>query len=160
MVQVSIDIDKNKFKGFGADKIKEIEEKGLKYVGQDLLRNLQKNSPVDTGHLRKWAVIGGFGRGTLIDIRSPAIYGVFVNDGTGIYGPRGQIIRPKKGKFMVFKPGKKWKGPVVKSGKFKGKVVLQYSRGQKGQKFVEKSIGQTQEKIGSLFISAIRDVMQ
>lgn len=158
MVQVTISLKKDQFKDFDADSVKKIEEKGLKTVSMDLLRNLQINSPVDTGHLRKW-----FFKSTsssMIDIRSPAIYGVFVNDGTGIYGPKGQIIRPKNGKYMVFKPGPKWNGRVTQSGKWKGYVALQYSRGQKGQKFVEKSIEQTEQKIESLFISAVRDVFK
>ena len=157
MVQLTIHLDKSQFQHFDDSTVKNIEDKGLKYVGQDLLRNLQINSPVDTGHLRKWFFKS---RGSsMIDIRSPAIYGVFVNDGTGVYGPNGQVIRPKNGKYLVFKPGPKWKGRVTQSGKWKGYVALRYSKGQKGQKFVEKSMEQTEQKLESLFISAVRDVL-
>lgn len=29
-------------------------------------------------------------------------YGLFVHEGTGIYGPKGQMIKPKRGKYLVF----------------------------------------------------------
>lgn len=152
MVKVTIQIDDSAYKKV-SENLPQIKEKGLRYVGQEMLRNLSLNSPVDHGLLRQWFF---FNTSTdNIEIRSPAAYAIFVNDGTGIYNG-GSIIKPKSGKALAFKAGPKWNGPVNKDGY----AFLKYSKGQKGQKFVEKSIKQTQEKLEQLFIKAINEVLQ
>ena len=37
-------------------------------------------------------------------VGTPVRYARLVHDGTGLYGPRGAVIRPKKGRFLVFTP--------------------------------------------------------
>ena len=130
----------------------QIKTRGLQLTGQEMLRNLSLNSPVDHGLLRQW-----FFSDTSqdhIEIRTPAHYAICVNDGTGIYNGKG-VIKPKHGKALRFKPGPKWHGPVSKDGF----VYLKHSKGQKGQKFVEKSMKQTQAKLETLFIKAIHEVI-
>lgn len=152
MVKVTITVDTSAYTKIG-EKLPQIKSKGLKYVGQEMLRNLSLNSPVNHGLLRQWFF---YNTSTdHIEIRSPAQYAKFVNDGTGIYND-GSIIKPKKGKALAFKAGPKWNGPVNKDGY----AFLKYSKGQKGQKFVEKSIEQTQGKLEQLFIKAINEVIQ
>lgn len=155
MVKVTITVDKSQLPHL-SEKMPEIAKRGLHLAGQGLLGELTKNSPVDNGLLRQWFIE------TMTDseihIKTPAGYAKWVNDGTGVYNGGG-IIRPKNGKFLVFKPGKKWNGPVTQSGKLKGFVVLRYSRGQRGQKFVEKSIEATRARIGGYFKIAIREVL-
>ena len=58
----------------------------------------------------------------------------WVNDGTGIYGPRGKPITPKTAKFLHFH----WKGR---------EWFLKSVKGQKPQKFVEKSMSEIVESI-------------
>ena len=151
MVKVVITVDDSKIKNL-SEKLPEIKKEGLSLTGQGMLSELMKNSPVDHGLLKQWFIFHQ--TDDEIDIRSPAQYAKYVNDGTGIY-KGGSIIRPKKGKFLVFKPGKKWNGPVGK----KGLVFLRWSRGQKGQKFVEKSMAATQQRIGDYFKIAVRNVL-
>lgn len=151
MVKVIINVDDSKHKSIN-ERLPEIKRRGLQLSGQEMLRNLSLNSPYDNGLLRQWF----FANITPeeIEIRTPAHYAIFPNDGTGIYGPRGSVIKPKSGKVLAFKPGPKWKGPVSKDGF----VYLKSSKGQKGQHFVEKSMKQTQAKLEDIFIKVINEV--
>jgi hypothetical protein len=57
-------------------------------------------------------------------------YAKWVNDGTGIYGS-GKPITPKRAKYLRFEIG--------------GRVIYAKSvKGQKGQKYVEKTLTQTE----------------
>jgi len=145
MVQVTIDVDVSKLQGL-TDKVPLIQERGLEYASQSMIRSLMLNSPVDTGLLRQWFAedIGT----DEVHIRSPAKYARFVNDGTGPIFPSGKALK--------FKPGKKWNGPVGKDGF----VFLKYSKGQPGQHFVEKSIDEVKPQLQGFFIKAIREVLQ
>lgn len=149
MVKVIIKVDDSQYTKI-SEKLPKIKEKGLKLTGQEMLRNLSLNSPVDHGLLRQW-----FFADTTperIEIRTPANYATFVNDGTGIYGPKGSVIKPS-GKALRFKAGPKWKGPVNDEGY----AFLKYSRGQRGQQFVEKSIKQTRGKMQDIFIKVVNE---
>lgn len=70
-------------------------------------RNLGRSPRrIRTGYLRaslyiKPVVIDGYPG---FRIGSPLNYARFVHDGTGIYGPKGQPIRPKNSKWLVFIP--------------------------------------------------------
>jgi hypothetical protein len=35
-------------------------------------------------------------------VYTPLEYGLYVHEGTGIYGPKGQPIRPKRGQYLRF----------------------------------------------------------
>lgn len=52
-------------------------------------------------------------------------YARFVHDGTGIYGPTGQVIKPQRGKALRFDGGTQFSA---------------YSRGQRGTKFLERAL--------------------
>lgn len=149
MVKLIIELDESKYNKV-QDKIPQIKKRGLQLTGQEMLRNLGLNSPVDHGLLRQWYFANMSPEE--IEIRTPAKYAPLVNDGTGVYNG-GDIIRPH-GKALRFKPGKKWKGSVNKDGY----VYLKYSKGQKGQHFVEKSIKQTQTKLEDIFIRVVNEV--
>ena len=150
MVKINITVDASAYKNI-SEKLPEIKRKGLSLTGQEMLRNLGLNSPVDHGLLRQWY----FANTTPeeIEIRTPAKYAALVNDGTGIYNG-GKIIKPKTGKALRFIPGKKWTGLVSKDGY----VYLKHSKGQKGQHFVEKSIKQTSTKLEDIFIKVVNEV--
>lgn len=109
----------------------------------ELIANLKKNSPVDEGNMQGgWFPL----RYSMLNrlVRSPQKYTPFVNDGTGIYGPRGQKIRPKSKKALAFT----YKG---------AKVVVRSVKGIRPRKFVERSINDT-EKRGDEFV--IRAAME
>ena len=128
-----------------AEKMPLIKKKGMSYVAQGMISNLTRNSPVDHGLLRQWFIYSN--SGDTITIRSPAHYAKFVNDGTGIFGPRGTpIIHPSIGKKFAFQVN----GQMI---------YTRMIRGQKGQHFVERSIEQTKPQIGNFMIKAVREVL-
>ncbi|MBR3139352.1 MAG: HK97 gp10 family phage protein [Methanobrevibacter sp.] len=145
MVKVTIKVDESKIPTI-SQQIPEIKKKGLNYAGQGMLRHLKQNSPVDHGKLKSWFFNDI--SDSQIDIRTPAEYAAFVNDGTGIYGPyKTPIIHPTIGKKFAFQVG----GNMIYTNVIKG---------QKGQHFVEKSIEQTNGKLAGYFIKAVHEVLK
>lgn len=70
-------------------------------------RNLNDRSPrrVDTGHLRSsinTQLLNVSGK-PVVRVGTNVFYAVFVHDGTGIYGPKGTYIYPKRAKYMSWK---------------------------------------------------------
>ena len=104
---------------------------GLQKTGQDLIRNLQINSPVDHGLLKQWAVTSE--SDSEVTIQSPAIYAAAQNYGTGPY-----IILPKNKKALF------WAGADHP-------VKMVNHPGIKGKHFVEDSIEATQSRIAEFF---------
>ena len=142
MVQVTVSVDTNGLSSSFA-KFPEAKALGLKYAAEEMVRVLQMNSPVDHGLLKSWFPAS-------LDeneahIQTPADYAGWVNDGTGIYGPRGDYIYPH-GKALH------WNGP-------NGEVFAKYSRGQPGQHFVEKSIDDVEGRLAGYFLKALEEVM-
>lgn len=93
---------------------------------------------VNLGHLRNsiavdLATINGQ---LTVRVGSNLKYALYVHQGTGLYGPRHRVIRPKSAKFLVFK-SKKY---GAKKGKFKGKVVVPYVRGMKPNPFLARAL--------------------
>ena len=111
---------------------KEMITNGMEKTAQDLIRNLQINSPVDHGLLKQWAVTDQ--SDLEVTIQSPAIYAAYQN-----YGTSEHWIEP----FATFalhwggSPGFFSKGHFVK--------------GIEGKHFVEDSIEQTQARIAEFF---------
>ena len=61
---------------------------------------------IDTGRLRAsihTAVVSRNGR-PAVTVGTNVHYARWVHDGTGIYGPRGQPIRPRRARFLRFRP--------------------------------------------------------
>jgi len=70
----------------------------LKISSEELLRTVRKETPVDNGPLRRsWTPKISGNRLTLTNSRN---YAVFVEKGTGIYGPRGHRIFPKSASVL------------------------------------------------------------
>ncbi len=79
------------------------------------------------------------------EIRNDTFYLPYVNDGTGIYGPRHTKITPKIAKFLHFNwKGKEW--------------FLKSVRGQPPKKFVEKGVNDIVESVDKVAAIASRRV--
>ena len=129
-------------------RFKSAAKRTVELTAIDLQGNLKKNSPVDHGRLQgSWVI---FQTGELErTVKSSAKYAIFVNDGTGLYGPLHHLIRPRNGRFLSFVPRK---------GKYKGKrIAVPWTRGQKPQKFVEKSMEQTERRVQEFMIRALME---
>ena len=121
------------------DKWGQAKEQGMKYVSEELIRVLERNSPVDHGVLKKW-FSESLGSDEAV-IKSPAEYAQWVYDGT-----RPSTITPTSKKALY------WEGldhPV--------KVV--HHPGIKGRHFVEDSLNDVNGRLDGYFLKAIREVM-
>mgnify|MGYP001612490550 CR=1 FL=1 len=87
-------------------------------------------APVDTGSLRASVSTSVFRRGGKLvgSVHSLLDYAIFVHEGTGIYGPRHRIIKPRRAQVLVFRPRG---GPTVFARSVKG---------QQGQPFLVRAI--------------------
>jgi hypothetical protein len=70
---------------------------------------------------------------------------LWVNNGTGIYGPHGTPIVPKRSEFLIFNIGSRW---------FKMRSV----KGQKPQRFIEKGINVSKIIIKGKIRSAVKEL--
>lgn len=119
----------------------------MKHSSEELRRQLTLNSPKgETKFLyASWYIEenSNLQRTVYSDVK----YSEWVNNGTGIYGPRHDVIRPKKSSVLVFTVNNQ-------------KIFARYVKGQKGQKFVEKSIKEVQEKLDEMFARALQENYQ
>lgn len=69
-------------------------------------------------------------------------YALWVHDGTGLYGPKRTVIRPKQAKALVFRS----KIYGAKKGKFAGRVVVKYVRGMKPNPFLKNALSAADSK--------------
>ena len=143
-MKVQIELDMSDYQQLGPLMPKVIR-RGVDQTAHYLIDRLQVNSPVDTGYLK-----GGWFRykdtESMVDIRSPAKYAIFVNDGHS----------QQPGRFI---PGE-WKGNKFRyDSQSKTGMVLKASS-VKGKKFVEKSIQSTTARLDSIWIKSIQDVLK
>lgn len=77
----------------------------LKRVANATANIARAEAPVDNGPLRasiRVSEIRTTSRTVKVWVYTNLEYGLYVHEGTGIYGPKGQPIRPKRGKYLVF----------------------------------------------------------
>lgn len=80
--------------------------RGMYKLGKKVERRAKRLCPVDEGNLRNSITTELVIRGAtpVARVGTNVKYALWVHEGTGIYGPRGVKITPKKGKVLVFKP--------------------------------------------------------
>ena len=115
----------------------------------------KENAPVgETGVLKANAVDrrdlkrrvsgpGGLVVKTELSVPSRPKYAKWVHDGTGIYGPRGTPIVPKKAQFMVFQIDGKW---------FRKRSVL----GQRPQPYLREALEEAEHTIIPIRLAELR----
>lgn len=93
---------------------------------------------INTGHLRASIGTNLLIHGTELAVRvgTGVYYALYVHDGTGLYGPKKTLIRPKLGRVLVFRS----KVYGAKKGKYKGKVVVAYVRGMRPNPFLKDAL--------------------
>ena len=127
LVNVTIEIDRSDYKQLGPLMPKVIE-RGVDLTAHYMIGQLQVKSPIDTGYLKGWFRYQE--TDSMVDIRSPAKYAIFQDQGTYSYGPAHR--QPKTKAVGGIRP----------------------------KKFVEKSINATAGRLDSLWIKAIQDVIK
>jgi len=77
----------------------------LNEKGRLVENGAKRRAPVDTGRLRSSITtsMGTFNGKPAAFVGTNVDYAIYVHEGTGIYGPRGAPITPKRGKFLVFR---------------------------------------------------------
>ncbi len=77
--------------------------RGILKIGKKVERKAKRLVPVDHGVLRNSITTELIiRRGPVARIGTKSKYGLYVHEGTGIYGPKGVPITPKHGKVLVF----------------------------------------------------------
>lgn len=138
MVKVRIDVDseltfKEDFQKFKKELLEETSKWGK--------MTLEENTPKDTGAGAKAYKIKKSDNQHII--YNDTEYLPWVNDGTGIYGPKRQRITPKTAKFLHFH----WKGR---------EWFLKSVRGQRPQRFVEVSMIEIEKSVPQAVMIASR----
>lgn len=82
-------------------------EADLRVRGNRVLSGARRRAPVDKGTLRA-SITLTFSRGPrgepVAQIGSNLPYAVWVHEGTGVFGPKGQPIVPRSAQFLRFVP--------------------------------------------------------
>lgn len=104
-VVIRVNIEQAKIKKMVSDP-KGPVARGVLRISKRVERRAKKLAPVDKGLLRasittQLTYRGGIPIGR---VGTKVKYAIWVHEGTGIYGPRGMLIRPKKAQFLVFRP--------------------------------------------------------
>lgn len=119
-------------------------EKTLNRASNELKNSLVNNTPSKTGKAKSnWNIIKNKDNHI---VTNSSHYLKWVNDGTGIYGKFKRRIFPRRARVLAFK----WKGRMW---------FLKSVKGQKPQKFVERSIESTQKKIDGVVIKSARETL-
>lgn len=93
---------------------------------------------IDTGHLRNSVGFNLIARpdGLAVRVGTGVYYALYVHNGTGIYGPKHALIRPKQATALVFRS----KVYGAKRGKYKGLVFARYVRGMRPNPFLRDAL--------------------
>lgn len=117
-------------------------------LGRQVQRVAQRRAPSRTGRLATsiGVVVNSAPGFVYADIGTPLNYGLWQHEGTGIYGPTGHRIFPRRAKALRFTPGRSV-GPVGGGGRFRrghsntSGVLLRYSvKGIPGQPFLVEAL--------------------
>lgn len=137
MIKITVFVDTN---NFNLDsKIPKFRKKLLDQLSKNTKIIFENNTPVDKGHARSaWEIRESDNQH---EVFNATRYLPWVNDGTGIYGPRHAPIKPKHAKVLHFH----WKGR---------EWFLKSVKGQKPQKFVERSMTEVMQSVESAVVIA------
>lgn len=119
--------------------------KSVKKAGAYILGVEKGEVPVKTGALRRAIAMEYFSIG--IKVGPNSNYAQWVHFGTGLYGPRHDFIRPKRAKVLAFKVGGKM-------------VYAKYTRGQKANPFVERTVAKSSNPVNSIFDQCLTNIME
>jgi hypothetical protein len=146
---------------------RKVTAKALEYTALETWGKMRINVPKDHGRLANSFLLNK------IDdyeyrIISGVRYALDVNNGTGVYGPTGQPIKPKTkkalkfiwhGKTIIAKgdlPNKQSKAAFAKWAKDNGmEPMFSWPKGQKGSKYVERSVQQASSRVDEFIRRAI-----
>jgi len=105
MAQVNLQINQNAVRALLLDPNSGVARDLLRR-GNNVATLAKKYAPVNTGRLRASieAKLVRYGDNVAVIVGTNVEYAMYQHEGTGIYGPQGQPIRPRNAKFLRFKP--------------------------------------------------------
>lgn len=143
MVTVHINVDTSNLKV--TKNGENFKNKLLDQLSRNAKIILEKNTPRQSGRgANNYKITKS---GDKHEVSNNAHYLIFPNIGTGIYGARHAPIRPKRAKVLHFH----WKGR---------EWFLKSVKGQKPQKFVERSTGEIIRSIESSLVIAKKGTLE
>jgi len=123
----------------------------VKEVASLILETEKKEAPIGSykgGNLRRSIEMKLFNIGAMIGPGKSANYALYVHEGTGIFGPKGSYITPKKAKMLAFR------------GRDGRMVFAKRVAGQKPNPFVQRTVDQTEAKVNSIIDKTINNILQ
>lgn len=139
----------------GITNIKRILETGLKSGIQKstayISNQAVSNAPRITGNLKRSihaevSGLGGILTGKIIQDSGISSYGSFVEFGTGIYGPKGQPIKPVNKKVLAWKQN--------------GKTIFARSvKGMKPRYYMKRAFEESRDKVRDIIVNEIQLVI-
>lgn len=144
MVSLNVTIDTSGLNLMG--KLENLPRNLTNNLSTDVKKTMQKNTPKDKGTAKSnWTI--NQTSDTIHEVVNNTRYLPWVNDGTGLYGPRHRRITPRHARVLHFTwKGKEW--------------FLKSVRGQKGQKFVEKSMNETKNRINNIVVKTLNETIR
>lgn len=136
------------------DKATRLLRETIDEIADQIENDANARIPVDSGHLKsvgverkdsKRRVSGPGGLVVKTELAVPKVpkYARWVHDGTGVYGPRGVPITPRKAPFMVFNIDGKW---------FRKKSV----QGQQPQPFLREAMEDAERTVIPIKLAELR----
>lgn len=115
----------------------------METLGDEMLDTMQNVAPYDEGELKAGLDLQKTGRYDRL-ITSEAPHTMYVLEGTGLHGPRRRLIYPTSAEALRFEIG--------------GRIVFaKYTRGQRPQDFVERTID-IEEPMTDRYLSEAADI--
>jgi HK97 gp10 family phage protein len=111
---------------------------GIKEATKLITNKAVDKAPRRTGTLKRSihsevSTLGSF-TGKIIQDSGVAKYGVFVEFGTGLYGPKGDLIYPNKAKVLAWKQGGQ-------------QFFARYTKGMKAQPYMRPAFEESKEEV-------------
>ncbi len=98
--------------------------RAVRRVAENTANIARATAPVDNGQLRSSIRVEmRYGDGQVKAwVYTPLEYGLHLHEGTGVYGPTGQPIRPRRGQYLVFpsRSGRGGRGGMVFAREVRG----------------------------------------
>jgi hypothetical protein len=120
-------------------------QKGVKQAGVEILSIEKREAPVGQGNLRRNILFKYRPISSMVWPSSK--YAIYVHEGTGLFGPRKDYIRPKTAKVLAFR----------KNGKM---IFAKKVAGQKPNKFVERTAKKASSKVNKIFDDMAKEIIQ
>jgi hypothetical protein len=118
--------------------------KAIRYSAALIQRHAIEESPIDTGQLRSSINIRFLQDAAVVS--TGVKHALYVHEGTGIYGPRKQPLRPRTKKVLAWRSGGRWH-------------FARSVKGMRANPFMERAAKRSTPGVQAAFDAAIKRVI-